>query len=129
MRGVALASAVTLAVLVPLVVLPPDGGDDDQDRPAVSRAQAAQLAHEACVLVRTLIAEVTANGPTNTVLEVADRARDAADDAAYGSPEWVPLNGAVQALARALHVNNATLAASGMQQIDTACEKAGVRVR
>ena len=122
----AVVVAVATAIAV-VAVLRHDGATDRRAVPSVEQADA--LARQACTLTRTLIAEVGADAPADTVLALADQAAAAADDAAYGSPRWVQLNGAVQALARALRVNDARLAAVGMQQIDGACAATGVTVR
>jgi hypothetical protein len=103
--------------------------DHSNRRPVPTPAEADADAKQACTLTRSLLAEVAANGSSAEVLDLADRAAGAADDAAYGSARWVPLNGAVQALGRALRVNDGRLAAIGMQQIDAACAPTGVRVR
>ena len=68
-------------------------------------------------------------GRNATETSPTDPTATAADDAAYGSAQWVQLNGAVQALARALRVNDARMAAIGMEQIDAACALTGVTVR
>jgi hypothetical protein len=122
------AGLASLAAAVAVVVLVTHDGDSDR-RAVPSPQRADELARQACTLTRTLLAEVEANGSSATVVDLADRASTAADSAAYGSAEWVSLNGAVQALTRALHVNDGRLAAIGMQQIDEACAATGVTVR
>jgi hypothetical protein len=97
-------------------------------RRAVSATEADALAHRACVLSSRLIDAVSADSSTTAVLRLADQARGAADDAAYGSPRWVQLDAAVQALTHALHVNDGQLAAVGMQQIGPACAPTGLIV-
>lgn len=119
-----LLGLVTAAVLVPLFVT-----DNTTSRRPVSAARADELARQSCRLAAQLIDEVSANAKTKDVLALADRVQRAADDAAYSSPQWVLLDGAVQALVHALHVDDAELAATGMQEIGPACTPTGVVVR
>lgn len=118
-----------LAGAVVLVVATRHSGDKPRTRAIVPRAKADALARQACQLMKQAIAQIDANGATRTVLDLADRARDAAGDAEYGSARWVVLSGAVQSLDKALHTDDPTLARLGIQQIGPACAETGVTVR
>jgi hypothetical protein len=126
---IAVAAVAVLAVAVAVAVLVTTRSPHPPPRDEVSRAQADALARRACELTALMLAEIDADGTTRTVLDLSDRARDAAGDAEYGSPRWVLLAGAVQSLNKALHTDDARLAATGMQQIGPACGEAGVTVR
>lgn len=125
--GLGIGLVVLATAVAVLAVLRHEDGS--HRRPVPTGAEADADARQACTLTRSLIAEVAGNGSSTEVLDLADRATSAADDAAYGSAQWVPLDGAVQALGRALRVNDGRLAAIGMEQIDAACAPTGVRVR
>src|SRR5689334_7572104 len=83
-------AAVAAAVFVAVAVRQPGEGGR---RVVPTPTEADALARRACTLTRTLIAEVDANGSSTAVLDLAHQARSAADDAAFGSAQWVPLDG------------------------------------
>jgi hypothetical protein len=130
-RRLALGGLLVVAIGATVAGVLAGSGDPSSPmrRRALSPAAADDRARTACVLTAQLIEQVSANASAASVLRLADRARAAADDAAYAAPQWVSLDGAVQALARSLHANDASLAQVGMEQITAACAPTGVTVR
>jgi hypothetical protein len=125
-RGrIVVALAVMAAASVAFIVLLPRHSAQPA-RAKLSVPEARAQARLACDLTGRLLHEIYSDGATRTVLDLADRASDAAGDAAFGNPQWVLLASSVQALSKSLHANDARLAAFGMRQIGQQCAGAGV---